>query len=406
MEQDGSGRSFLERFPMLRGEGGRCALALLALSLTVRLVPAYLVYGSFDVGAWELVAREWQLGHNPYQTGKLNWPPLWPLLLIYVGRMQTIYGLPSYFAVKLIPICADAALTLALYFWFLSRESAAVGAFKRALWYALNPIPIATCALQGQFESLPALFTTLAVMAGSQTASRKAQVRSALWLALGGLAKFWPLFLLPAFLRQLRPARRQLQYALLAVAPTALSLLLLYLDDPDPILHNVILYRGRHGMWGLTIPASFLPQPTGEWLAQLVLVVLWAAWLVVYFLTWRRGSLAQVACLGVLTFYVFTPGFGLQYLEWVVPLALLADWARFRLFTVLATLNIATVYLFSPFNGEYFDFLRRTHTPLFWATNMNPHHVHMLILIGLPLWLFFIWWWASLLRDIMAGCAA
>ena len=42
---------------LLAGSAGRRLLALLAISLAVRLVPAFLVYGSFDVGAWELVNR-------------------------------------------------------------------------------------------------------------------------------------------------------------------------------------------------------------------------------------------------------------------------------------------------------------------------------------------------------------
>src|SRR5689334_1520008 len=141
----------------------RNLLILLVLALAVRLIPAYFVYGSFDTGAWELVVREFRLSHNPYETDKLNWPPLWPLLLFYTMRLEDAYGLPTWFSVKLIPCVADAAIVAALFLWFVRRDGES-RAFRRGLFYALNPVAIATCALQGQFESLPSLFTLLAIM--------------------------------------------------------------------------------------------------------------------------------------------------------------------------------------------------------------------------------------------------
>src|SRR5690348_3413073 len=119
----------------------RKLLLLLALALAVRLIPAYLVYGSFDTGAWELVVREFRLHHNPYETGKLNWPPLWPLLLFYTMKLEDAYGLPTWFSVKLIPCVVDAAIVVPLYLWFLRREGEST-ASRRGLFYALNPVAI------------------------------------------------------------------------------------------------------------------------------------------------------------------------------------------------------------------------------------------------------------------------
>lgn len=386
---------------LMRGESGKFFLTLLALGLAVRLVPAYLVYGSFDVGAWELVIREFRQGNNPYETGKLNWPLLWPLLLLYVRRMEDVYHLPTHFSVKIIPCLADTVLALVLYGWFAQATGAPSVAFRRALWYALHPVAIATCALQGQFESLPSLFLVLAVMEAMRSPSGALPVRSAIWLSLAGMAKTWPLFMLPAFLRAMRSWGQRVVYALLAVSLTVLSVAVLYWLSPDATVKHVLTYRGAPGQWGLTAWNYLLPEETGQVWARIVLWILYASWLTVYLLTWGRGSVSQVVCLGLLTFYVFTPGCGPQHHAWILGVALLADFPRARLHAVLASLSLAILYVYTPFNGEYFNFIRREHTPHFWATNMNADHMRGSAILFLPLWLFCIGWWAMLLGDIL-----
>lgn len=389
-----------QRYALIQGESGVFVLLLLALGLAVRLIPAYLVYGSFDVGAWELVIREFRQGHNPYETGKLNWPPLWPILLFYTRRMEDVYNLPTHFSVKIIPCLADTAIALALYAWFAQTTGQPAAAFRRALWYALNPVAIATCALQGQFESLPSLFSLLAIMAAMRIRPGALPLRSAFWLGLAGMAKTWPLFLTPAFLRGMRSWSKQAAYVLLAIVPTVLSVGILYLQAPDAIVKNVLHYRGAPGQWGLTACNILLSEAAAQVWSQIVLWILYAAWFAVYLLTWRRSSVAQVACLGVLTFYVFTPGCGPQHHAWILAIAILADFPRARLHAALATLCLTLMYVYTPFNGEYFNFILLKHTPHFWATYLNGDYVRGSTLLFLPLWLFYVWWWAALLRDV------
>jgi hypothetical protein len=388
------------RVSLLRGQSGAFVLALLALSLVVRLIPAYFVYGSFDVGTWGLVIREYRIGHNPYTTGKLNWPPLWPMLLFYTMRMEDVYNLPTHFAVKILPCLADSAIAIALYLWFARSTGSPSTAFKRSLWYALNPVAIATCALHGQFESLPSLFTLLAVMEATRARPGALPFRSAIWLGLGGMAKTWPLFLMPAFLRGMRSWRKQVVYVLIAVAPTVLSVWILYLQAPEPIVKNVLSYRSSSGQWGLTAINFWLtPEKAQAW-SHVVIYLLYTAWLAIYLVTWRKGSTGQIAILGVLTFYVFTPGWGPQYFAWVLGIAILADFPRARIYTVLATLNLAILYIYSPYNGEYFDFLRRMHSDHFWNTYLDRNSIRINTILFLPLWLFSVGWLFTLLRDV------
>lgn len=382
---------------LLKGVSGRYILLLLVLALAIRFVPAYLVYGSNDVGAWRLVIRQFDMGNNPYLTKKLNWPPLWPTLLLYTGRMQTVYKLPDYFAVKVVPILIDASIAIALYVWFVQRGGDPKSAFRRALWYALNPVAIFTCAFHGQFDCLPALFSLLAVMALERARTTSSALQSSFWLNLGIMSRTWPVVLLPILLGHVRPLSRKLLYVAVALVPTVVSLYILYVQAPAAIMDNVIRYQGNNSNWGFDAVSLFLPQHIGVTMRRLMLYVLYAAWIGLYIVAWRkRMPLTPTAILGVLTYYVFSPSVGPQHLEWIVPFAVFADFRRMRLYTLVAGTAIAVMYVFSPYNGEYFDFLRRTRDMRFYQTNVGHHHLVMGMLNMLPVWLFCLWWYISL----------
>ncbi len=388
------------RFALVRSTTGRYLLALLVLSLTVRLVPAYFVHGSFDVGSWELVIRKIRMGQNPYLTGKLNWPPLWPLLLVVTLWMEDTYGLPRDFSVKLIPCVADTAIAIVLFVWLLRACGSPVAAFRRSLWYALNPVAIAACSLQGQFESLPCLFSLLAILEIHRNRTGWSAVLSALWLGLGGMAKTWPIFLFPALVRDIRSWWLRGLYVLLAVTPAALSVYLLYLAAPDAITRHVLNYRSNTGHWGLTALNFCLSKGTAQIWSRVVLWILYAALPAVYAVTWRRGSPGQMSLLAILTFFVFTPGMGPHYLTWILAAAILWDFSRARFYIFLASICLGIMYVYSPFNGEYFDYVRRVHTAYFWSTYLSLTFVRTSSMLFLPIWIYCTWWWVSMLRDL------
>ena len=307
-----------------------------------------------------------------------------------------------------------SAIALVLFHWFARTARNPAAAFQRALCYALNPVAIATCALHGQFESLPSLFSLLAVAAVPESDAVPqtgwARYRAALWLSLGGIAKTWPLVLLPAFLRNERTWRERIKFASIAVAPAAVSVFVLYLFAPAAIVRNVLNYHSSAGLWGLTAFDYCLPAWFVRVWPTVVMAMLCAAWLAVFALTWRRASTGQIALLSILTFYVFTPGWGVQYLAWCLGIALAVDFRRASLFTVIGAICLAIMYAYWPYNGEHFSFhkpltssafLSHSHTPHFWATYLAPDAFRGNALVFLPLWLYCIAWWATLLRDAL-----
>lgn len=390
------------RCPALGGASGRYLLGLTALCLLIRLLLAAMVYGSDDVSSWYYAADAMLRRYNPYRLGLLNWPPLWPLL-IYVSALSAMaYHVPLPFTVKLAPILADTAITAALYAWF-RRNDAPVGAAHRALWYALNPVAIYTSALHGQFDAIPTLFTLLAVLSAANAEDSRDWTRTSLWLGLGGLAKTWPLVLIPSFLPEVRTWPGRVVFAAVAAAPAVISVGLLYLVDPEPIARHVLAYRGYTGWWGVT---SFLAVTPGHALPAVMTglsLLFYAALASAYWHTWRGHDVVKRALLVLLTFYVFTPGFGLQYLIWVIPVALVADYRNAIRYSLLAGVVIAVVTLLRPYTGElgFFYTPPAVRTAAFNAAYGKPRDQLITCALELPLWGFCVLWWLRTWKDAL-----
>jgi peptidoglycan/LPS O-acetylase OafA/YrhL len=208
--------------------------------------------------------------------------------------------------------------------------------------------------------------------------------------------------LVPAFARSVRGLPARWIYVLFCVAPAVIAVYTLYTFAPDATLKHVINYRGAPGQWGLTaFNFSLSEQMKAVW-SQCVLWLFYLALGIVYVITWRKRDAASVALLALLTFYVFTPDCGTHHHAWILAVALVADFPRARVHLLLATVTLAICYVFAPFNGELFNYIRLRHTPLFWQTNLNETHLRVSGYLFLPLWIYCVWWWSVTLKSIMA----
>ncbi len=194
----------VERFPLGRGAlfiilGGALAFRLCWLPLAPTL--------SEDVYRYQWEGRVVRFGLNPYTTvpdsprGQLLQDPAHP---IHTGHdTPTLYPPLSeavFAAVKSLPACKRmfAALdlaTLALLLGVLARVKQPLG---RVLVYAWNPTVLVAFSLDGHHDSLALLTTTAALL----LILIDRRVMSTVFLALAFLAKFFPLVLLPVFLKR------------------------------------------------------------------------------------------------------------------------------------------------------------------------------------------------------------
>jgi hypothetical protein len=372
--------------------------AALLIAAVVRLVPAQVVYGADDVGGWHEVSDAFQTGADPYSTTKLNWPPLWPWVVHAEARLSSVSGLPFHFAVKLAPILADVAITGVLYVAALRLGRGQRAAFTFSLLYALNPVSIFTSAFHGQFDSIAALFALLAVLGAVWWPAGQS---SGIWLGLGGLAKLWPVVLLPAIL-QSPDWRRRGYVTYLTVAPTFFSVLVgMYLVAETEIRENVIDYTSTPYWWGITSLRNWIDGGPWRWYADHGSLVLYAGIVVVTLFCLRRATPPQLALAIVLTFYLLTPGFGTQYLVWVVPLALLADTTWGLVYSAVAGVELLVEYVMRPWDGDHWGFVSLNARSARFVADVGQHHdIWMTDLLRLVIYAVVAAWLASLLVRI------
>lgn len=332
-------------------------LAAAIVALAVKVCLATFTYGTNDVKAWEAFlgvynasgatalyeGGAWAMQPTPHWE-PMNHPPLALTLLRVWGALEGVTGVPLRFWLRLFSSLADCA---SLYFlWRLVPKRWVL------VIYALAPSCVFLSGYHGNTDPV-----VVAGVLGAVVFLPTAPMLAGVFLALGISVKIWPVVLLPAFLLHVRERVRFLGALTAAGVVFSLPYLLYALV---PILKSLASYRGAPGVWGLP---SIIPGygPFG-------MPVLLAA---VLFTTWRlREAPAVVTCGGAMAaFLAFTPGFGAQYLAWMMPWVAVMGAAPMAAFAGVT--GAFTFFLYTDTAGGvpwYFsDFVLRPETSLLTA---------------------------------------
>ncbi len=373
---------------------------LLLAAALIRLIPAAFIYGTEDVSAWHKCAAIMASGHNPYDTPLLiSWPPLWPVLTLLSHGIAEATAVPFSLVVKVFPIAADVIVTAVLY---AIASDFGLPPFLTAAAYAFNPIAVYTSAIHGNFDSIPALCLTMAILYVC-CLDDKTGMRAGVWLGVGAAFKTWPLLILPALVTGSRPLRRQLTIAIVAIGVFLAALLLPWPFIGRSAIVSILRYRGYQGWWGITAIAFLSGHELPIRLVSFIFYVAMAAAALILLL--KKTSAARGALLLLLTFYLATPGFGLQYLLWIVPIALIADQRRGLVYSGLAGALILFELAMRPYTGHPFDSIRFLPHADF-ARSYGGAIDHRYTAAGrLLLWLFFAYWWAVTIVAIVRSDA-
>jgi Gpi18-like mannosyltransferase len=352
----------------LLGETQYFLLALVVIATTLRVVPMLSTYGTEDINTWARAADALARSENPYVTANLLWPPMWPLIILAVKSISVVTGLEFATWIKLPPVLADVAIALVIYYYFANRYHNERRARRFALIYAVNPVSILVTAVHGQFDSFPTLFLLLsAYFADDEQADQTDMALAALFFGLAIFAKGWPLLLLPLLAARARGLKQILVCVAIALFPYIFSMSALYLTAPSVMFRRVLFYSGQTGWWGVT---SFAAVWAGSTLAALsaaysrignyVLIIGEVALAVYYSRRSAVKSIPFVTALlaGLVFFYTFTAGYGIQYWIWIVPFVLIdAATNRYaRFYFVLLSSTLLIIYLFRPYScgiGEW-----------------------------------------------------
>lgn len=348
------------------------------VALAVRLLPAALPLPAtalvrWDMESYRLVAAAVAEHRDVYALpGRYPYLPLHLYLLGGAGWLAGLTGLPFAFVVKLPAIAADAALA-ALVAWAAAAQGRRYSAPALAMVYALNPISLLVTAYHGQFDAIPA-----ALLIGSRatlaTRPRRWTVPLAgLLLGLAVAEKTWPALLAPLLLVRVRGVRRQALFAACTALPVLLCLALYEARVPGGAaraLHTSLAYQGYLGTWGLSellVRAAGSREVGIAWAARLGPWVMLGAVALSYAaaLSLRRDSDRIALVIGAV--YTAASGWGVHWLSWLVPVALIGARRWTAAYLGAAGAYVTAVYL--GFGGIMWGFAWFTDSlaPIAWA---------------------------------------
>jgi hypothetical protein len=320
--------------------------AALAAGILLRLLVWWFTIGSNDVGGWAMHAMHLMERGLPetYRTVPLfNHPPLAGLYAVWAMEQCPEDGVAHFARLLKLPGLLGEAIVLVL----LWRR----GGVRLAALYAILPAPILISAYHGNTDCLCIALAFVAAVA----CDRQRFVWAGLLLAAALNVKLIPLIVVPAFLLNC-PSRRALLRFSVALGVGVLPFLPPALQVPEAMYRNMLAYNSSPDDWGFNAlfnMAKRWPAWHAAAIAGQAVFVATGRYLILGGVLavamasrrrWRLSMCQQLAVAFAL-FMFFAPGFGVQYMVFVVvPLiAVAAPWGVF--FGVSSGLFIGSLYV-------------------------------------------------------------
>lgn len=307
----------------------RVFLLLCALGIAVRLALIATTFGTNDAmfwSAWAKLVREAGISGAYAYSQMVNHPPLALALVRFTDAIAAASGIVFTDVFRLVQVAADALSAFALY-RIGSRANAEWGR-SLALFVLLSP---ASAFVSGfHCNSDPMMIALVAMAAMFIVESRIAGAAIALALATG--IKVVPILLLPIFVASL-PRTVRLRFIGVFAAATSIIYLPAVIAGGPVVIRNIFGYAGglpyEWGIPGVAFGASHaFPSMKSELLSVMTLYnrhgrfAVYAAIAIVMVLAFRRRSEQplQFTAILFLAMFALAPGFGVQYMAWLIPL--------------------------------------------------------------------------------------
>jgi hypothetical protein len=245
-------------------------------------------------------------------------PPLIIHLLQFLSWAQALTGLSFPFLFRLLSILADIGSAVLLR-RLLSASSGVEQSFLPACLFAGAPLLIFLSGFHGNTDPIMVFFLLLCVWLLSE---RRIPWVAGVAFGIGCNVKVWPLILVPAIVLSIPGFRDRLLFSVSALLTFLLGALPVAAENPSLVAGKVFGYSSLIDHWGLSriLPLIGLPSLLvlyDQFGRPLLLLAgigagIWLSW------KSRAGIPLRIGLVTSL-FLVFTPGFGIQYLSWLLP---------------------------------------------------------------------------------------
>jgi hypothetical protein len=300
------------------------------ISLFLKMFLALETYGTNDVLFWEadiekiqsdggiaLYRDGAQLFHGTalYHTEPFNQPPFTIALLKLWRVLAEVSGEPLRFWLRITGSVADLWSL-----FFVSKTLTASGLRvppTGLLLMALSPASIMISGFHGNTDAIMMCFLLLSIY----LATLENVLLSGLTFGAAVSIKIAPVIFLPVIMLSLPSRKLRIQYAMGAGAVFLAGALPYALQDPPMVVRSVFAYSpapGDWGFWGILQTLVHVGRRIGVLPKMLALAVVAIASFRINRSSRKPSLFAQCGFVAFLFLFV-TPGFGVQYLAWLVP---------------------------------------------------------------------------------------
>jgi hypothetical protein len=220
------------------------------------------------------------------------------------------------------------------------------------------------------------------------------ETRRAAWLAglayAGALSiKLWPAVLAPVIVFTLPDWRARFRFAAVASGTWILSSMPELAQEPTLVLRNMLGYQSVYGVWGTSRFVSlsgwhFLDALCRRYGSFVVVLLVFAAAI------WagRKAPIRPIYSFGFVTslFLVLTPGFGIQYLAWVLPWMIALGAEMLWIYSIAA--GIFMFHVYTTWSGGFPWFLADSTYGISWSGFLILHEGLCWLVVLLSLILF------------------
>jgi hypothetical protein len=350
-------------------------LVLGILALLLKLLIAATTIGTNDVDAFFNFLRKyhgWGAVFLYEGDPTFNHPPFLIRILQGVRLAANGTGVPFPFWMRVPAILADFG-SLLLVTWLL-RERMGERSVRLALGLmAIAPTSVMVSGFHGNTDSLVFFFVLLSLIL-LDSPGLTALAGAAMGMAIN--VKIVPVVLWPALCLWLPDLRRRLVYFGGAVAVFAAASMPALFQLPRAVARKVFGYESTYGHWGLSritrsLPPAFetLDRAFGQFGRPFLGLALLG------FGVWmncgaRKPSPYTQCGVIVVAFLSLTPGFGVQYLAWLVPFAVGLGFGASLLHQIAAGVFLFAVYTF--WSGGFPWFYADANRAGFWGSGIVP----------------------------------
>jgi uncharacterized membrane protein YkvA (DUF1232 family) len=381
----------------------------------LRLPLAHIFYGTLDTTVHLELVNLFYAGKNVYIDGNYAYPPLWLGILTILYPLSSVLQIPFTAIMKYPAILADGVIAVLLYASFAKGGSLKKRVMS-ALLYALSPIAILVSGYHGQIDSVWIASALLSwFILRYQRYTIRTVFLAALILSFGIALKVFPIVLLPVLLFMCKTWKEKMLYALVAVAPFALSMLVPFITAYGKVVNNFVNYGIELNFWGISYLSHvlFTAFPDNKIFyyfyrvlrsAQLNRIFLYSALLLAYAFFIRYASkleTREMMFLTILVMLITLPFISIQWWIWLVPFALLTgrDYIFFSLYSIcLGYVLLVRYYLYLANIPTQYQFLVPVTHP--WGIHLDLVNLY----IALGVWSMLILWllvyiWRTLVRK-------